>query len=129
MKLDENLGHQARSILQAAGHDVESVVSQAVHEIDDVSLLDLCKKERRALVTLDLDFASPVRFLPSAFPGIVVLRLPHKPSQAILLHLVRTFALGLEREALDGKLWIVEPGRMRVFQEFDASEDSGTERG
>jgi hypothetical protein len=34
-----------------------------------------------------------------------------------LLQAVRTLAAGLERENLAGKLWIVETGRIRVFQE------------
>jgi hypothetical protein len=32
---------------------------------------------------------------------------------------VQTLADGLKQEQLDGKLWIVEIGRIRVFQEED----------
>jgi hypothetical protein len=64
-----------------------------------------------------LDFANPLHFLPSNYSGIAVLRLPRKPSHADLLQAVRTLAAGLERENLAGKLWVVEAGRIRVFQE------------
>ena len=56
-------------------------------------------------------------FLPSRYAGIAVLRLPRKPSHEDLLNAVRTLAAGLEREELAGKLWIIEAGRIRVFQE------------
>jgi hypothetical protein len=37
-----------------------------------------------------------------------------------LLKAVRTLAAGLGRENLDGKLWIIEAGRIRVYQEQDS---------
>lgn len=71
----------------------------------------------RALISRDLDFANPLRFKPSDHAGIAVLRLPRKPSHEDLLNAVRTLAAGLEKEVLNGKLWIVEAGRIRVYQE------------
>jgi hypothetical protein len=64
-----------------------------------------------------LDFANPLHFRPSEYSGIAVLRLPRKPSHADLLTAIRTLAAGLALENLDKKLWIIEPGRIRVFQE------------
>jgi hypothetical protein len=48
-----------------------------------------------------------------------VLRLPRNPQHADLLSAIRTLAAALEKESLAGKLWIVELGRVRVFQEID----------
>jgi hypothetical protein len=69
------------------------------------------------LVSLDLDFANPLRFKPSQYPGIAVLHLPPKPSEADLTNLMHTFARALANDSIAGKLWIVEPGRVRVYQE------------
>jgi hypothetical protein len=69
------------------------------------------------LVSLDLDFTNPLRFQPSQYPGIAVLRLPAKPSAGDLTRLMHTLALALANDSIAGKLWIVEPGRVRVYQE------------
>jgi hypothetical protein len=52
----------------------------------DAALIAACTAEARCLVTLDLDFANPLRFPPAGYAGIVV-----------------------------GKLWIIEPGRVREY--------------
>ncbi len=117
LKLDENLGKRGLDTLSAAGHDVATVASQSLQRAADAKLIECCRREKRALVSLDLDFANPLHFRPSDYSGIAILRLPRKASHADLLTAVRTLAAGLERENLDGKLWIVERGRIRVFQE------------
>ena len=121
-KLDENLGIRGQNILRAAGHDVATVAGQGVQHAEDAALIELCRHEGRAIVTLDLDFANPLRFKPSRYAGIAVLRLSAKPSADDLVGLVQILASGLERETLAGRLWIVERGRIRIFQESDPLE-------
>ncbi len=116
-KLDENLGRRGQEILTAAGHDVSGVAEQKIQSIGDDELVQRCRTEGRCLVTLDLGFASPLVFLPSDYAGIAVLRLPQKPSAADLESLIRTLADALESEQPAGKLWIVETGRIRIYQE------------
>ncbi len=117
LKLDENLGLRGKAILVAAGHDVCTVVEQSLAGYEDRALIERCRTEGRGLVTLDLDFANPFVFLPSQYPGIAVLRLPPRPSHPDLLALVQTLANALGHDSIEGKLWIVEPARIRIYQE------------
>ncbi len=100
LKLDENLGRRTLTILHHAGHDVTTVAQQNISGISDHDLIDLCKNESRALVTLDLDFANPLQFRPSNYAGIAVLRLPSSYRYEHLLSAIATFALALETEEL-----------------------------
>jgi len=56
-KLDENLPVEAAELLQATGHDALTVLDQALGGHPDDSLAAICRKERRAIVTFDLDFS------------------------------------------------------------------------
>jgi len=59
LKLDENLGRSAQDVLARAGHDVATVPEQSLASATDDSLVEACRAEARALVTLDLDLANP----------------------------------------------------------------------
>jgi predicted nuclease of predicted toxin-antitoxin system len=117
LKLDENLGNAARVALEKAGHDVSTVQVQNLEAVLDDELIHRCASEGRALVSLDLDFANPMRYNPADFAGIAVLRLPTQPSQAVIEQLIRTLIGGLDSEALAGRLWIVEVGRLRIHSD------------
>ncbi|MBW3600534.1 MAG: DUF5615 family PIN-like protein [Planctomycetes bacterium] len=126
LKLDENLSHAAAEVFRQAGHEVETVASEKLSGASDEDVLKACQHEQRALVTLDLDFSNPLRFEPASHAGIAVLRLPSKPSHEDLLAVCRSLVRALEREALGGKLWSVERGRIREYQppESQAGENA-----
>jgi predicted nuclease of predicted toxin-antitoxin system len=115
-KLDENLGRRGSDLLTAAGHDVATVFGQNLNQAPDTKLIEACRQEKRCLVTLDLDFGNPLRFDPADYRGIAVVRLPAKFSYSDLMIAVSTLAKAVETEAIDGKLWIVERGRIRIYQ-------------
>jgi predicted nuclease of predicted toxin-antitoxin system len=120
LKLDENLGRLAAEILRSSGHDVETVPRQDLCSASDRVLIEKCLGESRCLITLDLDFGNPLTFRPTAYAGIVVLRLPSKPTREDLVACVRTLNAALAADQVAGRLWIVQRGRVRKYQDPDA---------
>ena len=51
---------------------------QQMESAPDTVVIEACRREGRALVTLDLDFANPLDYRPSEYTGIAVLRCPRK---------------------------------------------------
>lgn len=116
LKLDENLGRATTELLRGGGHDVATVAEQDLCAAADVSLISVCQREHRCLVTLDLEFGNPLLYNPAEHAGIAVLRLPPRPSWKDLVEAVQTLILGLERENISGKLWIVQRGKVREYR-------------
>jgi len=115
LKLDENLGLRGREVLVAAGHDVCTVPEQNLCAATDEQVAVRCCEDGRAIITLDLDFANPLRFDPELHHGIAVLRGPVRMSTTALHRLLQTLIGALKTQPIEGQLWIVEEGRVRVF--------------
>jgi hypothetical protein len=72
--------------------------------------------EGRVFITLDRDFGEVLRFPPEATAGIVVLAASGRLSKSIIQSRIADLLAVLDTEPLNGSLWIVEPGRIRVHQ-------------
>ena len=73
-KTDENLPIELTHILQNAGHDALKIHDQQLVGNPDFKIATVCQKEKRTLITLDLDFADIRSYPPHLHPGIIVLR-------------------------------------------------------
>ncbi|MBL7074100.1 DUF5615 family PIN-like protein [candidate division KSB1 bacterium] len=115
-KLDENFGTRTQQTFRAAGHDVQTIRDQGLQGCSDQHLYKASCSERCCLVTLDLDFADITRFPPVQASGIVVIRSPRNPTLALLEQLVQQFLQALTQMPVEGRLWVVEIGRIRIHQ-------------
>ena len=115
-KLDENVARDAEALLRDAGHDVHSVFDEHLVGGPDARLLDVCRNEKRILITFDLDFADIRLYSPSSHAGVWVLRPPTHSIENTLASLRGALAL-LTTEAAERRLWIVEHDRVRIRDE------------
>lgn len=81
IKLDENLPDELADLL-AADHDVHTVRGESLAGRDDRTVFAAAVRERRVLITQDLDFSDLRHFKPGTHPGIVLVRLHDSESQA-----------------------------------------------
>ena len=116
LKLDENVGSRGVELFRQAGHDISTVAQQGLCSASDKRLLEVCLSEKRCLVTLDLEFGNPLIFRPEDYSGIAVLRLPPSPTPHDLFDAVNTLIVGLARKEIEGRLWIIQRGRIREYQ-------------
>lgn len=112
-KVDENLPTMVADALRAAGHDAMTVLDQGLGGRDDLEVHRVCRAEGRAILTLDRGFGDPRRHPTASGPGIIVLR-PPSQDREVTLELVKLLMKRLDQHQLDGALWIVEPGRIRI---------------
>ena len=124
LKLDENLGSiRVVSLLRLAGHDMATVREQNLTSTADGLLIDICRREGRCLVTLDRGFGNRLRYNPSDYSGIVVLRVPSQAKPQDLQAAVEILIHGLDAAEVAGKLWIIRGEQLLEYQAI--SEDEG----
>ena len=115
-KLDGHFGNRIKKIFLDSGYDTETVRDENLQGIPDKNLFEVCKKESRCIVTLDLDFSDVIRFPPEKTPGIVILR----PRKRVTLKNLESLVLQLLKFAksttIESQLWIVEKNKIRIHK-------------
>ncbi|MFN0134565.1 MAG: DUF5615 family PIN-like protein [Phycisphaerae bacterium] len=119
IKVDENLHPEVAEFLRSAGFDARTVAEQGHRGAADSALAEICERERRIILTLDLDFADLRRFPPERYAGIVVLRLGSL-AKAHTLATVSRLSKMLRERPLEGELWVVSETAVRVVRPDDA---------
>jgi len=112
-KADENIPIEVANIFKRFGYDIETVSDEGLQGVTDDTLISICKKENRILVTFDLDFSDFRVYPPGAYPGIIIIRLADQSidsTLSVINKLISTF----QQESPAGKLWIVEKKKIRI---------------
>jgi predicted nuclease of predicted toxin-antitoxin system len=112
-KIDENLHSDAADRLRRKGHDAMTVRQQGLRGAADSDIADVCRRENRVIVTLDLDFSDVRVYPPQDYHGIIVLRLADQSRTAVVGVLDRILPM-LETDSPVGKLWIVDEHQVRI---------------
>ena len=112
-KVDENLPIEVAQLLRDSGYDAVTVLEQQLGGEPDHNIAQICQKEERTIVTIDLDFADIRAYPPSEYAGLIVFRLSQQDKFHVLNVCKRLLAV-FERETPQQQLWIVEDNRIRI---------------
>lgn len=115
-KLDEHFGKRLKSIFLNSGYDAETVRDENLQGVPDIDLFDVCKKESRCLITLDLDFSDVIRFSPWGTGGIVILRPRKRITVKELENLTLLLLKFIESNPVKNQLWVVEKNKIRIHK-------------
>jgi predicted nuclease of predicted toxin-antitoxin system len=119
IKLDENFGSRTAEVFRAAGHEVATAIDEQLQSASDDDVFAACVRERRVLVTLDLDFANPLRFDPATAAGVAVLRVPSLPGRRHLIAAAMRVVAAMQEGDITGRLWVVDMARVRQYNPED----------
>jgi predicted nuclease of predicted toxin-antitoxin system len=75
IKVDECLPRDCAEFLARKGYDVETVQHEGLQGAPDIEVWNAAQREKRLLVTTDLDFSDARRYKPGEHAGVLLLRL------------------------------------------------------
>ena len=111
--VDENLPRRLAAFLKANGFETKDVRDVGLKGASDRNILAWAAQHEFLILTGDVGFASVKRFPPNHF-GIMVLRgckdLTLERTMEVVLQCLRA----ISKEELQGKIFICEPGRVRI---------------
>jgi hypothetical protein len=115
-KLDENFGRSIQKVFQQAGHDARTVREENLKGAPDPEIFAAAQTERWILITMDHDFGNVLTYRHEDSAGVAVINPPGRPTLPLLRLLTLTLLQGLKKGNITGRLWIVEPGRIREHE-------------
>lgn len=118
-KVDENLPSETALLLKQAGYDAVTVLEQRMQGVHDAVLIEVCRKEKRILITLDLDFANIKMYPPKEYAGIIIVKLRTQSKHSVL-RCVNSILPLFGSESIHESLWIVDESHVRIHNSEDA---------
>jgi predicted nuclease of predicted toxin-antitoxin system len=113
--LDANLSPLTRSFLaDQFGLDVVDLLTLGLGHIGDDEVYAFAQRERRVIITLDLDFGEIFHRSEPEIAGVIILRLEDTSIESVNRILARFFARGTEHIDLDRSLVLIEEHRVRI---------------
>ncbi|MDA2922267.1 DUF5615 family PIN-like protein [Patescibacteria group bacterium AH-259-L07] len=117
--LNANISHETADFLNSLGYDAKTVAQFNLRRADDSAIVTKAIKEKRIIITFDLDFGEIFYFLAKKNLGVIILKLRDQTVESVnktLRWLLETKIL--EKKKFKNALIIVEERRIRVRRKF-----------
>ena len=114
--LDANISPQTREYLAATfDFDVVDLITEGKSNLNDDDVVKLAKKEKRVIVTFDLDFGEIYHFREKGKLGVIILRLENQTVESVNKTLFKFFRSEANRITLKNSLVVLEEDRVRIY--------------
>lgn len=113
--LNANISHETAEFLKSLGYDAKTVAQFGLERAEDIEIAKKAAKEKRILITLDLDFGEIFYFSIKEKIWIIVLKLRNQTVESVnktLNWLLKTKIL--VKKKYQNTLVIIEEGKIRV---------------
>lgn len=117
--LNANISYETAEFLNSLGHDAKTVAQFDLEQSEDIEIVRKAIKEKRIIITFDLDFGEIFYFSTKEKFWVVVLKLKNQTVESVnktLNWLLKTKIL--EKTGLQNTLMIVQERRVRVRRKF-----------
>ncbi|MFH1347561.1 MAG: DUF5615 family PIN-like protein [Candidatus Margulisiibacteriota bacterium] len=112
---DENISPKTIEFIRKAGYDIVGVREVGLKGKKDKDIVDFAIKEKRTVITFDLDYGEIYYFSAKVELGVVVLKTKSQWIENVNLIILKLFKSGkLETEEFKSALVIVTEERYRV---------------
>lgn len=91
IKLDENLPVRLAAVLENLDHDVHTIAEENLSGKSDREVWEAAQRDRRFLITQDLDFSDVRRFAPGTHCGILLVRVHSPDRQSLIMRVSEIF--------------------------------------
>jgi len=114
--LDANLSPETRRYLtKTFAFDVIDLITENQARLPDEDVAKLAIKEKRIIVTFDLDFGEIYHFKEKGNLGVIILRLEDKTVESVNRALYQFFKKDVERINLYKSLVVIEEKGIRIY--------------
>ncbi|KKP46499.1 MAG: hypothetical protein UR39_C0010G0010 [Candidatus Woesebacteria bacterium GW2011_GWA1_33_30] len=115
--LDANLSPISSRFLNQRGYHSKSITEEGLGYLEDIEIIKLAKKEKRIIITFDLDFGEIYHQKESSSTGIIVLRLENQTPESVNFVLKQFLDKNLKKLIQNQKsLIVIKKGNTRFVK-------------
>ena len=113
--LDANLSHKTRKYLEKKfDFNVIDLITENKYGMTDEQVIKLAKKEKRIIITFDLDFGEIYYFNERGKVGTIVLRLENQTVESVNKVLDKFFQKEAKNIDLERSLVVIDENKIRI---------------
>lgn len=118
--LDANLSPETRKYLvKKFKLDAIDLISKNKSSLSDEAVVKLAKREKRVIITFDLDFGEIYYFSERGKIGIIVLRIKDQTVESVNKTLDKFFHNVANNINLENSLIIIDENKIRIIEDTD----------